>query len=446
MTFYIVFGVVLLIFIVAALSADRFTKFNFRDDIEEIKQPKNKQVRATEEIHLGKNGLKAVTIPTNAKHVGIFGTTGSGKTVALGAFISSGIEYGYPQLIVDGKGDTDEGSLLDIVNILSGQQKKYIINLNDPEASDKYNPFKNTTPTVIKDMLINLTEWSEEHYKKNTERFLQRLINLLVKAEVPTSLKNIIEYMDGNRFIDLSHELQKNGVLTKAQHTANLDLLRNSEEIVNGAVARFTTLYESDIGQIFDDDGIDIYTALKEKAIILFILNPLLYPETSPLFGNLIVIDSKKAISRLFKNKPKRAFFIFDEVGSYARETILDLVNKSRSANATCILATQSPSDLDAKAGEHFTEQVIENCNNYIFLRQNSAKNAERLANIIGTRNSMDMTYQVTEEGSTGLGSARRTREFLYHPDEIKAQKIGEAIFVSKDNGFHTRVKIDKCF
>ena len=386
-------------------------------------------------------------IDNNAKHIFICGTTGSGKTVALANFIKSGLECDYPMLIVDGKGDINENSIYDIVKKLTGQQKKvYIINLNNPDTSDKYNPFKNTTPTVIKDMLINLTEWSEEHYKLNTERYLQRLIDLLAKAQIPTTLKNIIKYIESKKFIALSAETQKKDAITREEHTANIELADKSKEIIDGATARFTSLYESDIGQIFSDDGIDIYTAIKENAIILFILNPLLYPEISPLFGNLVIIDSKKAVSNLFTSNIERIFFIFDEINVYATTAFLDLINKSRSANVTCTLATQSLSDLDARAGEYFKEQVIENCNNYIILRQNSAVNAEKWANIIGTRRGMNLTYQVNDEGSTGLGSARPSREFLYHPDDIKSFKTGNAIFISKDSGYHVAVNICKCF
>ena len=52
---------------------------------------------------------------------------------------------------------------------------------------------------------------------------------------------------------------------------------------------------KGEIGRIFTSDGIDIARALQEKAIILFILNPLTYPELSPAFGRLVLIDSKKA-------------------------------------------------------------------------------------------------------------------------------------------------------
>jgi type IV secretory pathway TraG/TraD family ATPase VirD4 len=246
--------------------------------------------------------------------------------------------------------------------------------------------------------------------------------------------------------MSLSTELTQKEIISKDEHLSNVELIKAGGEIAAGAVARFASLYESEIGKIFDDDGIDIYTALEEKAIILFILNPLLYPETSPLFGNLIIIDSKKAVSNLFNDRFKRVFFIFDEINVYASNALLDLVNKSGSANVTNILATQSLSDLDAKCGEYFKEQVIENCNNYLILRQNSAGNAEQWANIIGTHLSMDITYQVKEGGETGLGSMKSTREYLYHPDDIKNFAMGNAIFISKDNNFKSRLTVYKCF
>ena len=90
--------------------------------------------------------------------------------------------------IIDGKGDCGKDSILDIIMTLKKDRKVYVVNMNSPNESDLYNPFYDTTPTIIKDMLINLTTWSEEHYKLNMERYLQRLINTMVKAKIPLSL------------------------------------------------------------------------------------------------------------------------------------------------------------------------------------------------------------------------------------------------------------------
>ncbi|MBQ8514945.1 MAG: type IV secretion system DNA-binding domain-containing protein [Ruminococcus sp.] len=400
---------------------------------------------------LGYNGRKPVYCADNAKHVFICGTTGSGKTVALSNYMQNCMEKDLPMLIVDGKGDTGTGSILDVLNQLNKRYRKkiYRIDLTNPERSDTYNPFHNTSPTIAKDMLINMTDWSEEHYKVNAERYLQRLILLLNRAEIPLSFRTIVKYMELERFSQLSMQLTKEKRISKEKHLENLEIAKTSGKVAENSIARFSTIAESELGELFSDSGIDIATALQEKAIILFILNPLIYPEISPAFGRMILIDSKKAISQRFKN-PDRTFFLLDEINVYTSRTLIDLVNKSRSANVTCVLAAQSLSDLSGAEDEDFTQQVIENCNNYLVLRQNSAVNSENWANILGTRQTMEVTYQLQQKGldttQTGFGSARRVREFLYHPDEIKQLQTGYGIFLSRDENFHSKLHVNKPF
>ena len=141
---------------------------------------------------------------------------------------------------------------------------------------------------------------------------------------------------------------------------------------------------------------------------------------------------------------------MFDEINVYASKAFLDLVNKSRSAKVSCILAAQSLSDLESAESAAFKEQVIENCNNYLIMRQNSSKNAEEWANIVGTKDSVDVTYQLKKEfgisSDTGAGSLRKTKEYIIHPDIIKNFAVGKGFFVSKDRQIKTKVTINKPF
>lgn len=412
---------------------------------------KQKNLNETNSVLLGYNGRKPIYSPDNAKHIFICGTTGSGKTVALSNYMLNCMKKDFPTLIIDGKGDTGKGSILDILTQLNKHYRKkiYCINLTNPSLSDTYNPFYNTSPTVAKDMLVNMTDWSEEHYKVNAERYLQRLILLMNKAEIPLSFQSIVKFMELDNFTLLSTQLVKEKQISKEKHLENLEIAKTSGKVAENSIARFSTIAESELGEIFSDTGIDIATALRENAIILFILNPLIYPELSPAFGRLVLIDSKKAISQRF-NSRNRTFFLFDEINVYASKTLIDLVNKSRSANVTCVLATQSLSDLASAEDEDFTQQIIENCNNYLVLRQNSAVNSENWANILGTRQTMEVTYQLQQKGldttQTGFGSARRVREYLYHPDEIKQLQTGNGIFLSRDEYFHSKLRIYKPF
>jgi len=427
--------------------------YNFRQELKKIKAiKKSSKTQPKDGILIGHAGKKAIYIPDEAKHIFICGTTGSGKTVALSNFIKRAIDKDYPALIIDGKGDTGQGSMLDIINTMNkeGKKKLYIINLSDPANSDKYNPFHGASPTIAKDMLINMTDWSEEHYKLNAERYIQRIPQLMEIGKYKISFKKIIKCLPTDKFLILSKTLLESELITKAQHLENVDLASTSGKIAEGSMARFSTIAESEVGEIFTSNGIDISQALEEKAIILFILNPLIYPELSPAFGRLVLIDSKKAIGKLFKLNSPKSFFIMDEINVYATTALTDLVNKSRSAGVTCVLATQSLSDLDFACGEAYKEQIIENCNNYIVMRQNSGVNAENWANILGTRSTMEVTYQLQQKGletsETGFGSARRVREYLYHPDDIKTLRTGKGMYLSRDTNFNSKISINKEF
>lgn len=45
----------------------------------------------------------------------------------------------------------------------------------------------------------------------------------------------------------------------------------------------------------------------------------------------------------------------------------------------------------------------------------------------MGTQNALEYTAQVSQAGPTHMGSVRRTRGFIAHPDEIKNLRTGEA-------------------
>ena len=427
---------------------------DFGKELKKIKSSnkKTRPAKVQEGTLIGHAGRRAVCIPDSAKHVFICGTTGVGKTIALSNFIGRAIEKGYPLPIIDGKGDIDKGSMLDIVNTMNSQGKKkvYVINLSDLASSDKYNPFRNASPTMAKDMLINMTDWSEEHYKLNAERYIQRLLQLMERNSIGFSFNRIIKHIPLDRFNELSKALLEKGLITKDEHLENIEIGKTSGKVAQSSMARFSTIAEGELGNILSDDGIDIAGAIHERAIILFILNPLVYPELSPAFGRLILIDSKKAVGSLFGSGIEKTFFIMDEINVYAGPVLIDLVNKSRSAGVTCILSTQSLSDLDYACNEAFKEQVIENCNNYIVMRQNSGVNAEHWGNILGTRQTMEVTYQLQQKGldtsATGFGSAKNTREYIYHPEDIKELKTGQAVFLSRDTATNSKIKIHKPF
>ena len=402
--------------------------------------------------------VKTVKINDDAKHIFIAGTTGAGKTVAISNFIESAMQKNNPVFAIDGKGDLGNGSLLDYMQSLSekNNRKLYVINFVEPTLSDYYNPFKNAGMTEAKDMLIGMTEWSEPHYKINTERYLQLLIKILNIKKIRLDLNTIIKYTP-TQFQNLIEEMKNNNELGIDEFTKISDIIEHSADIINSAMARFATTAESEAGEIFTNDGIDIYTAMEEKANILMILDPLGKPEFSKQVGILAMLDAKKAVSKIFKDKKlfpdmdiPRKYFILDEFNVYASDIAINLLNKSRTANVTCIPAVQSLSDLDKAGGKALRNQVIENCNNYLIMRQNSYDSSAEWEKVIGQEEVTNFTYSVEEKKSlfghsilnTGNASKHTAMESKYTYSDIQNLENSQAILISKDQKIDKKIKV----
>jgi len=317
-----------------------------------------------------------------------------------------------------------------------------------PDESDHYNPFKGAGMTEAKDMLIGMSDWSEAHYKVNTERYLQQLIKILNIKKIPLDLNTIIKYSP-TLFQNLIEEMKDNNEIEIDEYAKLSDIIETTAPIVNSAMARFATTAESEAGEIFNSNGVDVYTALKQKANILIILDSLGKPELSKQVGRLAILDAKKAVSKLFLDKTRK-YFIFDEFNVYASDVAIDLLNKSRSANITCIPAFQSLSDLDKAGGVALRNQVIENCNNYIIMRQNSYDSSAEWEKVIGQEKTTNYSYGVEKKAgifgnkiiSTGNGNMHETMQSKYTYTDIQNLETGQSIFISKDQKIDIKMKM----
>ncbi len=381
---------------------------------------------------------KPLSITLDDGHILAVGTTGSGKTATLTNLIEQAIEWLHFTIIVDGKGDKTLFSLYDSAKKLAKKynRKIYIVSQGDTET-DYINPFKNCDSTQIKDMLISLSEWSEEHYKSNASRFWQSLAELMILNHKKISISTIINHSNKKSYISLVNNLANEELITKEDSKRYLKIYDLSSEIALASISRFATLVEGSGGNIFKDDGVDLIDIYNENAIVVFLIDKFKFPEFAKNLGEIILLDIKKLISKLMKNKnnikTKKFLLILDEVGVYASEKILDILNKARVTNNQTVISTQSLSDLD-DVTPNFKSQVIDNCNSYLILRNNDPDNAELLSGIIGTKKKNFTTYQTNTEltYSTGVGTFKVVDEYIINPNDIKKMKKLTGIFYSK--------------
>jgi conjugal transfer pilus assembly protein TraD len=415
------------------------------------------------------------------QHCFLIGTTGSGKTVTLSNFAESAIQRGIPLVYVDGKGEVK------LVEQLQTQAKKhgrkfYLFSVNDHPDGCRWNPLSRGRATELKDKLISLTEWSEPHYKYEAERYLQAVFTMFEALHIRPDIPGVAQYLYPKAAERLARNVQDDGLREKLMKELR------AGKTVEGLANRIAVLAASEIGELFrgDEDEtdekpapveekainlggllgleeeqiqeesdtaadpvpirdtrpvLDLDQAVREKAVVLFSLNSLRFREFSQMIGRIVVNDLRGTIARRY-DQPERdyVFGIFDEFHVFASVQVVDILAQARGAGFCTIIATQSLSDLDL-VDRDITGRIVENCNTFIIQAQNYPENAERLAAIIGTQDSLARTYQV--EGrvapiGTGMGTWRETKEFIVHPDEIKRLQIGEAVIVRKAGNHDT--------
>jgi conjugal transfer pilus assembly protein TraD len=361
-------------------------------------------------------------------HTLAIGTTGSGKTTGIANIIESAIVRRHPLFYVDGKGDLE----------LAKRVRRFALEQGIPfylfsmvGESLKYNPIAFGGFTSKKDRIVELRHWSEDHYRKIAEGYLQTVFKILSQANMTLDLHSLAKHLAPKSLYQLARQLC-NSSLVK-----DIEKLEEKKRDISSLIAEIENIAASEIGHLFDCSSGTVITldkAFSEKAVVYFCLQPLAFPAYAETLGKLIINDIKSLLAALLTQPEKiKLYTIFDEFSIFSGDQIINLVNQGRGAGVHAVLSTQSLSDILRKGDEALLGQILNNTNNYIIQRQNNPNDAEVLANLIGTESVFEVTAQLSaEQGSTGLGSVKQTREFIIHPDEIKRLTLGQAIFVNK--------------
>lgn len=408
------------------------------------------------------------------QHCFLVGTTGSGKTVTLGNFTESAIQRGIPLVYVDGKGESQ--LVADLKRMAEKHGRKfYLFSVNGHPDGCRWNPLARGQATEKKDKLISLTDWTEPHYRYEAERYLQAVFMMFEALNKKSDIPGVAQYLYPKIAHGLAREIKDEGIKERLLEELS------AGKTVEGLANRIAVLAASEIGNLFqgynlykkqapareekesninlgdllgleqeqltdaledvpirEEDTrpiLDLDQAIREQAVVLFSLNSLRFRDFSQLIGRLVVNDLRTTIARRYDRLGRDYIFgVFDEFHVFASIQVVDILAQARGAGFCTLIATQSLSDLDL-VDRSLTGRIVENCNTFIIQAQNYPENAERLASIIGTQDSLAQTYQV--EGyvmpvGTGMGTYRETREFIVHPDEIKRLRTGEAVLVRK--------------
>ncbi|MEW6446665.1 MAG: type IV secretion system DNA-binding domain-containing protein [Bacillota bacterium] len=378
-----------------------------------------------------------ITVREINHHVFVCGTTGGGKSTTILNFIEFAARHGWAVIVVNGKYDPTQPSFRTVMEYWAKRHGRRLQVFSMVKESARYNPLAHGGFSSLKDKLVALTEWTEPHYRAQVAAFLQLLIRVLRETGQQVDLPTVAGLIDLQAVAALARRIPDEK--TRREILDDLDQL--SQKDIRGAFARLAEITASEIGHLFvsDPEGIDLVAAIQNNEMALFDLDLLAFPDFARLLGRLIVLDLKAAASQYRRSgSPKKVLVVLDEFNVFVSDAVVDLFSKTRSAGFGIVAGTQSArADIAKEGGLELVEQIVENASTFIIHRQNAPGNAAYLADLVGTKETYELTYQVETqpllgEGRTGLGSARQVRQYLVHPDAIKALRTGEAFLVRK--------------
>lgn len=360
----------------------------------------------------------------------LFGTTGSGKTITIRRFYERAARKKYPQIYVDGKPDNKNIQWLMQVAEKNGVPF-YGFNCGNYYH---YDAFAHGSFTELKDKVICLKdEWSNEYYQSIAEDYLQTTFEILLQTKRSFDLKKLVNYLNHKHLLLLAREVGDTYLVNRVKSLEHYDL-----KDIAGLRAHLNILAHSELGQYFEvhENTFSLTQVIKENAIAYFALPALSFPSFSKVLGKLVINDIKGVINSR-NGDTKKIFTIFDEFSVFAGEQVLNLVNMGRGKGVHAIFGTQGVADLE-KNDPAFKKQIMNCANTIICHRLNDKDSVEEIANWAGTKDTFTVTAQLnTKESNAGLGSVKRDKEFIVHPDAIKqGLQTGEAFYITKVGRF----------
>lgn len=369
----------------------------------------------------------------------IVGATGAGKTVTINTLLELPFKNYDPIVLVDGKGD------LEFAEELRERAEKYNRNFKlftmDPTVESlHYNCLRHGGFTELKDKIINIFDWSEEHYKLQAERVLQGAFKLLLLPETKDliqkktiDLKDLTNALNLNTLGIIAEQVGEKG---KFMHNIISEI---EESAVNGLANRIKSITESELAHLFVDTldpmTIDLMESIENNDVVVFSIDALKFPEYAKMLGRLVIADLKTVAPR-FSGKNKRVYTVFDEFNVFASEIIVNLINKTRSFGFRNILGTQELADMVVNGDDKLMKQILANTNVKICLRQDVTSSQEELSNALSTRDiykpTIGTTQSINSDDINKSQSITLEEELIYKPRDFGRLNIGEAIVFTK--------------
>jgi conjugal transfer pilus assembly protein TraD len=372
-------------------------------------------------------------------HALILGASGAGKSTTLLKLLSEHVRLGRPVVAIDMKGSPAFAGTLAQAAAATGRP----FALWTPDGPASWNPLAHGNPTELKDKLIATERFTEPHYQRAAERYMQTVLQALEYAHPHTAptLQQMVEMMDPRRLPGLLRRAPRPFADRVQDYLAGLP--PDQLSAIRGLATRLAIITEAHTGAFLGQavagaQGIDVRAALAGEQVAVFSLNSSRYGKLSAQIGALAIQDLVAAAGDRLTQTARggQAVIGIDEFSALDSDNVISLLARCREAGVSVLLSTQELADLDRSA-RGLRDQVLGSTAVKIAHRQEVPASARTIAQMAGTETVWEESVQTTRHPllglrETGRASRRQAERFRVHPDEISSLPPGEAVLISK--------------
>lgn len=414
------------------------------------------------------------------RHCAIIGQSGVGKTT-LGEFLLwQQAARGGGFLFIDAKLDADTRDKLGyMMQLLGRPDDYYVLNVDDPENSNTYNPILQGDADEVSSRLINLLPQSDsspgaDFFKQQAAYALTVLAGALKAAKRRYHFSDLAILMQSDRALEgllrlpltpearMPLEVFLNQFRKRDKNGTAIDV-NKVKEVLGGMAGRIAQFAQGKFGRVFNTYTPEIdLTDIVCNNKCLYVMLPTMGKDSSALnLGKMILSDLRTAVYKVQglkkEDRPNPPFLVFaDEMGSYVMPGIARLFEQARSANICMLPAFQSFANLSVVSPD-FADIIIGNTWNKVFFKFASKDSPETAAEIIGkatkftktmsrsenegeSANNLRATPQGSASSGAGLSEAyREVEDYRVTPDQLKSIGMGEAFVMSGPRVFHIK-------
>ena len=368
----------------------------------------------------------------------IVGASGAGKSTTLLTILCDQVRRGRPVVAIDMKGSPAFAGQLADAAAAAGRPFR-CWTLDGPAC---WNPLAHGNATELKDKLIATERFTEPHYQRAAERYVQTVMQVLehVHPDHPPVLEEVVSLMEPRRLARLLRDVGDPLAERVQDYVASLS--HDQLSAVRGLGTRLAIVSESQTGQYLRDAGadtIDLRHALAGPEVVLFSLNSSTYGGLASMLGTLAVQDLVTATGARLSEGSGRglgAVVAIDEFSALESDNVLALLARGRESGVPVLLATQELADLE-RAGRGFRDQVAGVTAIKIAHRQDVPGSAQMIAAMAGTEEVWEHTRHTVSHPllgayESGGGTRRLAQRFVVDPNEIQSLRTGEAVVITK--------------